>query len=149
MTKIYIHFVPNLSSGGAETFLLRLIDDMPGNHTVVTFWRDKNRYHDIIPRNAKHISINPLRFRFGELIHLYITLQRLSSSDRVLSWLYMSDFIASIFWLLSFSKFNLTGIFATPLLIDAIFYFLFFVFIYHVLSLKEYLYRLFTTPLFR
>ena len=34
-------------------------------------------------------------------------LQRLSSSDRVLSWLYMSDFIASIFWLLSFSKFNL------------------------------------------
>ena len=107
MARIYIHFVPNLSSGGAETFLLRLIQELPGHHTIVTFWRDKGCYYEIIPDNANHISINPLRFRFWNLFLLYVKLQRLSSVDRVFSWLYMSDFIASTLWLLSFSKFKL------------------------------------------
>ena len=107
MARIYVHFVPNLSSGGAETFLLRLIQELPGHHTVVTYWRDKGCYNDFIPDNANHISINPLRLRFWDLILLYVKLQNLSSSDRVFSWLYMSDFIASILWLLSYSKFKL------------------------------------------
>ena len=107
MAKVYIHFIPNLSSGGAETFLLRLIEELPGNHTIVTFWRDRICYKDLLPINSNHISINPVHFRFWQIISLYVMLQRLSSLDRVFSWLYMSDFISSLFWLLSFSKFKL------------------------------------------
>ena len=99
--------MPNLSSGGAETFLLRLIGELSGNHTIVTFWRDKSCYKDLIPVNSSHISINPLRLRFRQIISLYVMLQKLSSSDRVFSWLYMSDLISSLFWFLSFSKFTL------------------------------------------
>ena len=115
LARIYIHFVPNLSSEALRPFIT-INPRAARSSYIVTFWRDKGCYYEIIPDNANHISINPLRFRFCDLFLLYVKLQRLSLRI-VFSWLYMSDFIASTLWLLSFSKFKLFGIFEISSLI--------------------------------
>ena len=92
--KTYVHIIPNLGNGGAENFLLRLIPFLHGTHYVVTFLNDSSSHSKLSAlQSVQHISLQ----RFQNIPLLLRLFRSLRNSDRIFSWLHLSDLIASFF----------------------------------------------------
>ena len=92
--KKIIHFIPNLKNGGAENFLLRLVPYLDGQNFIVTYLDDSstmNKLNHI--KSVKHISLFKNKRSLFSLLQL---LWSLNSSDRVYSWLHVSDLLESL-----------------------------------------------------
>lgn len=105
-----VHLIPNLSVGGAETFLVRLIPLLPPIQTVVLFWNTRSTPPSRIAAIAPHctvICIDPFRTSPASIFKFLRLFISLTPNDCVFSWLHMSDLFASLIKILHPRKFKL------------------------------------------
>ena len=93
--KKYLHLIPTLGYGGAESFLLRLVDNLEGIHLIVVLKdcpKDEKRIKELKKNNIGYLNLNVKKITFKKLRIFFKYLFELNEEDRIFSWLYISDF---------------------------------------------------------
>ena len=93
--KKFLHIIPNLDFGGAESFLLRLIPHLEGQHLILTLFGTHNDKKRTLPKNASYITIDLFKTSYKDIFYLVRFIFSLTEKDSIFSWLYISDMIGS------------------------------------------------------
>ena len=96
--KRYLHIIPSLRYGGAESFLLRLVDHLEGIHLILTLKDSSNdeiRVKELNKNNIVYLNLNFKRITFKKIKILFKFIFELNKEDRIFSWLYISDLLAT------------------------------------------------------
>ena len=96
--KRYLHIIPSLRYGGAESFLLRLVDNLEGIHLILTLKDSSNdeiRVKELNKNNIKYLNLNFKRLSFKKIKTFFEFIFELNKEDRIFSWLYISDLFAT------------------------------------------------------
>ena len=96
-SKNYLHLIPSLRYGGAESFLLRLVDNLDGNHLVVVLMdsiHDELRIKQLKNHKVKYLNLNFKKLTYKKIKTLFDYITLLNKDDRIFSWLYIMDLLA-------------------------------------------------------
>lgn len=100
-----LHVITSSDIGGAEKALLTLVKSTPSlTHTIISLkYREKS--YVSYPDNVQYynLAMKPKKINFFQIIKL-ISLMHRVKFDIIQSWLYHSDFLVSIYYLLSIKK---------------------------------------------
>ncbi len=96
--KKYLHLIPTLRYGGAESFLLRLVDHLDGSHLIVVLLessKDEIRIKELKNKNVSYLNISFKKLTFNKIKFFFKYIFDLNKEDRIFSWLYIADLLAS------------------------------------------------------
>ena len=96
--KKYLHLIPSLRYGGAESFLLRLVDNLEGVHLIVVLKDssvDEKRIKELNNNNVRYLNLNIKRITLKKIKIFFKYISELNKEDRIFSWLYISDLLAT------------------------------------------------------
>ena len=96
--KKYLHLIPSLGYGGAESFLLRLVDNLEGDHLIVVLKDssiDEKRIKELENNNVSYLNLNLKRITPKKIKIFFKYIFELNKEDRIFSWLYISDLFAT------------------------------------------------------
>jgi glycosyltransferase involved in cell wall biosynthesis len=98
INKKYLHLIPTLRYGGAESFLLRLVDNLEGIHLIVVLLdssKDEIRIKELQKKNVSYLNLSLRRITFKKIKIFFKYIFELDREDRIFSWLYIADLLAS------------------------------------------------------
>ena len=98
-SKKYLHLIPTLRYGGAETFLLRLVDHIEGIHLIVVLLespKDEERIKELNNNNVGYLNISLKKLSLKKIKIFFKYIFELKEEDRIFSWLYIADLFASL-----------------------------------------------------
>ena len=102
--KKNLHLIPTLGYGGAESFLLRLLDYLDNDNILITIIHSPINKKRLSRKGVKYITLDP---RYNPFYNYYLFTKLIISLDKedtIFSWLYLADLITSLLKILFFWK---------------------------------------------